>query len=78
MKPFDPSARSYVRSECASKFTGGGTRASTLRRDAEKARALGLLLSEHDRNQMETIAQRLEREALEIEIRQRPLSGLNL
>lgn len=54
---------------------GGGTRASILRRDAEKARALGLLLSEHDRNQMETIAQRLEREALEIEIRQRLLSG---
>lgn len=57
---------------------GDGASASTLRREAEKARILGLLLSEPDRIQMETIAQRLEREALEIETRQRLRRGLNL
>lgn len=51
---------------------GDGTSASTLRREAEKARVLGLLLNEHDQKRLETIAQRLEREALEIEIKQRP------
>ena len=50
---------------------GDGTSASALRREAEKARVLGLLLNDHDRKRLETIAQRLEREALEIEIKQR-------
>ena len=50
---------------------GDGTSASAHRREAEKARVLGLLLNDHDRKRLETIAQRLEREALEIEIKQR-------
>ena len=57
---------------------GDGTSASILRREAEKARVLAALLSEHDRNRLETIAQRLEREALEIEVKQRLRTGLNL